>query len=107
MENKFADHNEFDKFAREHDEWNYDNGMGHKGELFSSYRLERFGKIESGKLVDYLVMLREDKEPNKGYILHGIHAKLHEIWAGFINTRDDYQKMMLVVNKFIKEYKNN
>jgi hypothetical protein len=69
--------------------------------------LERFDKVESGKLVDYLVMLRDDKDPNKTFILHGINIQLYEIWSGSIHTKDDYQKMMSVINKFIEEYKNN
>jgi hypothetical protein len=107
MQNIFTDNNDFDKFVREQDKWIYDNGWTYKGEFFASYMLEEFDKFESGKLVDYLVMLKDEKEINKVFILHGIDNELHEIWSGFISTKDDYQKMMLVVNKFIEEYKNH
>ncbi len=107
MQNDFADHNDFDKYVREKDKWFYDNGWPYKGEHFSSYRLDEFGKTESGKLVDYIVMLRDDKKPNKTIILNGTGMQLQEIWSGFVNSQDDYQAMMSVVNKFIKEYKHN
>src|SRR5687767_13395172 len=79
MENKFTDNNDFDKYAREHNKWIYDNAWTYKGEFFASYMLEGFGRAESGKLVDYLVMLRDDKEPSKAFILHGIDTELHEV----------------------------
>ncbi|HEU0296045.1 MAG TPA: hypothetical protein VFR47_25135 [Anaerolineales bacterium] len=107
MENKFSDHNEFDKYVREEDKWIYDNGWSYEGELFSAYMLERFDRVESGKLVEYLVMLRDDKNSNKTIILHGKDIQFDEIWSGFVNSKDDYQVMMSVVSKFIEEYKNN
>jgi hypothetical protein len=107
MKNSFSYQNEFDKHAKEQNKWIYDNGWTYKGGFFSSYMLAEFDKVELAKLVDYFVMLREDKKPNKAFILHGIDDKTHEIWSGFINTKDDYQKMMLVVNEFIEEYKKN
>ena len=107
MENKFPDHNEFDKYVRERDKWIYDNGWSYKGEHFSAYMLERFDKVESGKLVEYLVMLRDAEDSHKTIVLHGKDMKLHELWSGFVNSQDDYQAMMAVVNKFIEEYKNN
>jgi hypothetical protein len=93
MQNKFLDNNDFDKYAREQDTWIYDNGWTYKGELFASYMLERFDKVDSGNLIEYLVMLRDDQEPNKAFILHGINTENYEIWSGFINTKDDYQKI--------------
>jgi len=107
MENKFSDHNDFDKYVREQDKWMYDNGWAYKGENFSAYMLEQFDRVESGKLVEYLVMLRDDKDSNKTIVLHGKDAQLDEIWSGFVNSQDEYQVMMSVVNKFIEEYKNN
>jgi hypothetical protein len=107
MQNKFTSSNDFDKYVREQNKWSYDNGWSYKGEHFSAYMLEGFGRIESGKLVDYLVMLRDDKDPNKTIIVHGIGMQLHEIWSGFVNLQDEYQAMMSVVSKFIEEYKNN
>ncbi len=107
MENKFTDPNDFDKYAREQDEWSYDNGWGYKGEHLPSYAFDvkRFGKIESGILVDSIVMLRDDQIPNKTIVLHGRNMQLEEIWSGFVSSQDDYQAMMSVINKFIEEYK--
>jgi len=107
MENKFSDHNEFDKYAREQDKWIYDSGWSYKGEFFSACMLERFDKAESGKLVEYLVMLRDEENSNKTILLHGKDAQLDEIWSGLVNSQDDYQVMMAMVNKFIEEQKNN
>jgi len=107
MENKFTDPNEFDKYVREQDGWIYDNGWSYIGELFSAYMLERFDKVESGILVEYLLMLRKDENPNKTIALHRKDNKLQEIWSGFVNSQDDYQIMMSVVNKFIEDYKKN
>jgi len=107
MENKFSDHNEFDKYAHEQDKWIYDNGWSYKGEHFSAYMLERFDKVESGKLVEYLVMLRDEENSNKTILLHGKDAQLDEIWSGLVNSQDDYQAMMAIVNKFMEEHKNN
>jgi hypothetical protein len=107
MENKFSDHNEFDKHVREQDKWIYDNGWSYKGEHFSAYMLERFDRVESGKLVEYLVMLRDENDSNKTIILYGKDTKLAEIWSGVVNSQNDYQAMMAVVNRFIEECKNN
>ena len=107
MENKFSDRNEFDKYVREQDKWIYDNGWSYKGEHFSAYMLERFDKVESGKLVEYLVMLRDDKNSNKIIVLHGKNTKLNEVWSGPVNSQDEYHAMMSLVNKFIEEYKDN
>jgi hypothetical protein len=68
--------------------------------------LEGFDKVEAGKLVEYLVMLRNEEDSNESIVLHGKDAQLDEIWSGFVNSKNDYQAMMVVVNKFIKEYKN-
>jgi len=107
MENKFSDHNEFDKYAREQDKWIYDNGWSYKGEHFSAYTLERFDKVESGKLVEYLIMLRDEEDSTKTILLHGKDEQLDEIWSGLVNSQDDYQAMIAIVNKFIEEHKNN
>jgi len=69
--------------------------------------LARFDKAESGILVEYLLMLRNDKHPYKTITLYGKHKELHEFWSGFVNSQDEYQAMMVAVNKFIEEYKNN
>jgi len=106
MENNFINHDDFDKYVREQDKWIYDNGWTYKGEHFSAYMLERFDKVESGKLIEYLVMLRDNESSNKTIILRGTGIELHEIWSGSINSQNDYQIMMSVVNKFIEEYKN-
>lgn len=107
MQNEFTDPNGFDKYVREQDKWFYDNGWAYKGEHFSAYMLGGFERSEAGKLVDYLVMLRHNKNPNKTIVLHGIDTQLHEIWSGVVSSQDDYQIMMSVVNKFIEEYKSN
>lgn len=107
MENKFSDHNAFDKYAREQAKWIYDNGWSYKGEHFSAYVLERFGRVESGKLVEYLVMLRDDENASKTIILHGKDAQLDELWSGSVNSQNDYQAMIAIVDKFIEEYKRN
>lgn len=107
MQNRFTDHNEFDKYVREQDRWIYDNGWNYKGEYFSAYMLEGFDKVESGKLVEYLVMLRDDEDSNKTIVLHGKDKELQELWSGVVNSHNDYQTMMNIVNKFIEEYKNN
>jgi hypothetical protein len=44
--------------------------------------LEGFDKIESGELVEYLVMLRDDEDSNKTIVLHGKDNELHELWSG-------------------------
>jgi hypothetical protein len=102
----FADHNEFDKYVRDQ-KWNYNNRWSYKGEFFSAYIMEGFGRIELGRLIDYLVMLRDDELPNKTIIIHGINTQLDEIWLGFENSQDEYHLMMYVVNKFIEDYQNN
>jgi hypothetical protein len=104
MENKFSDYNEFDKQIREQDKWVYDNGWAYKREHFSAYMLERFDRVESGKLAEYLVMLRDEENSNKTIVLHGKDKQLDEIWSGFVNSQDDYQAMMSVESKFIQEY---
>src|SRR5215475_12430842 len=107
MKNKFIDHNEFDKYVWEQDKWTYDNGWNYRGESYSAHLLERLDKVESGKLVDYFVMLRDDDRSNKTVVLHGKNAELTEIWSGFVNSTNEYQVMMSVLNEFINEYKNN
>jgi len=107
MESNFTDHNEFDKYVREQDSWIYDNGWNYKEEIFSAYMLKRFDKVASGKLAKYIVMLRDEENSNKTIILHGKDKEFHELWSGVVNSQDEYQAMMVVVNKFIEENKDN
>jgi hypothetical protein len=93
--------------VQEQNKWYYDNGWSYKGEHFSAYLMEDFGRVESGKLIDYLVMLRDDKHPNKTIVLHRIDTNHYEIWSGFVSSQEDYEVMMSVINKFIEDYKNS
>jgi len=106
MPNLFTNNNDFDKYAKEEDNWVYDNGWSYKDEFFDSYQLEGFGKTESGKLIDYLVMLRNSEKRNKTIVLHGSGNQLHEIWSGATLTKEEYKIMMSSVNDFIREHDN-
>lgn len=69
--------------------------------------LKDFNKLDSGTFVEHLVILKDDKDPNKTFMLHGLATQLHEVQSGFTNTKDHYQQTILVVTRFIEEYQNN
>ena len=96
----FKDHNDFDQYAREHGSWFYDNGWTYKGEFFGAAYM-RDEKSEAGRLVEYLLMLRDGDIPGRTLILHGVREDLVDVWAGQVETQVDFDRMNQIVAEYI------
>lgn len=105
MSADFKDPNEFDNYVWEKGKWAYDNGWRYKGEPFgSAYIREEFDSSEAGS-PNYLLMLRDGPIPHRALILHVIGPQLIELWSGQVESKADFDKMMIFVNSYIQEYK--
>ena len=98
------DPNEFDRYAREHGGWFYDNGWGYKGEYFGSAYV-RDERSEGGRVVERLVMVRGGKIKNRTLVLHetfdGVLAVL-EVWSGIVASRAEFDAMNAVVAEYVR-----
>lgn len=100
MSNTFEDPNDFDRYAREHGGWAYDNGWHYKGETFGAAYM-RNEKSEAGTLVEYLLMLREGDTPGRTLVLHYAQNESVEVWSGQVETRADFDQMTVVVDDYV------
>jgi hypothetical protein len=104
MSNKFIDHNDFDRYAREHGGWAYDNGWRYKDDSFgASYIGKEFGSVKTGDY-EFIQMLREGKLPTKTVIIHIVGPKVTEIWSGEVITESDFDEMMKTVDGYILQH---
>jgi hypothetical protein len=93
--------NRFDDYAYQMGGWVYDNGWRYQDEFFgAAYVGKTFGDTED----DCLLMLREGGIPGRTIILHKQGNQLTEIWSGQVDTREEFDKMMRVVNNYSTRY---
>lgn len=92
---------DFDRHARDHGGWFYDNGWRYKDEFFGSAYM-RDEEVESGRLVEYLLMLRDGKTAHRTIILHQTRGQLVEIWSGLVTTKDDFDGMNAAVDEYVQ-----
>jgi hypothetical protein len=98
--------NIFDEYAYRLGGWAYDNGWRYKGEFFgAAYVGEVFEGAKSGEQ-NYLLMLRDGNTPDRTIILHKTGDQLNELWSGQVETKDDFDNMMNIINTYIKQYKS-
>jgi hypothetical protein len=107
MQTKFKNYDDFEKYAREQDRWIYDNQQSLPEHNINGFRLEKFDKYAAEKQVEYIVMSSSEGIPNYVNVFYHQGNQSHQIWSGHVNSPNEYQAMMVVVNKFIEEYKNN
>ncbi len=88
-ENDFADHNEFDKYAKEIG-WVYDNGWDYEGESWESYagpdgfRYVQMLRQKNGRII----CIQIGKGPHKA------------LWSGEVFTYSEFDKMIEEIKGF-------
>jgi hypothetical protein len=99
MMKDFKHDDDFDTYAWDKGRWSYDNGWNYKGEFFgAAYVQNEVIKKEAGEL-DYLLMLRNGKVPNRTLIIRVLGTQFTEIWSGQIESKTDFDQMMDVVGR--------
>jgi hypothetical protein len=107
MTNDFYNLDVFEKYVEEQDRWIYAIGWSLPEHKIYGFRLEKFDKYAVEKQVEHIVMFSGEGIPHSVNVFCYQGNQSRQIWSGYINSPDEYQAMMVVVNKFIEEYKNN
>lgn len=110
MKRKFKNSDDFEKYVEEQDRWLYDISRSLPEHKIFDFRLEKFDKYAAEKQVEHIVMSSGEGIPNRvnvSYEFYDQGKQSRLIWSGHVNSPDEYQAMMVVVNKFIEEYKEN
>ena len=107
MQNNFNNLDDFEEYASQQDQWIRNNGWSNPELSIFSYRSVKFDKFIAGKLVEYILVTNYANLTNHISVYHYKGKQSHQIWSGFVDSRDEYLVMMSAVNKFIEERKNN
>jgi hypothetical protein len=95
MVDNFADHNEFDKYAREHGGWFYDNAWGYHDQSFDCYAGSEYSD-NNGEL-NRLVMLANCPMAGLAVVLQVKGWTQTEVWTGPVRTKADVDALQVFV----------
>ena len=105
MQSKFNNLDDFEEYASQQDKWIRNNGWSNPELSIFVYRSVKFEKFKAGKLVEYVLISNTSNITNHISVSHYKGKQSQEIWSGYVDSQDEYQVMMTVVNKFIEENK--
>ena len=98
MSDEFADVNDFDKYARAHGGWYYDNSWKYHDQGFSCYAGNEYHD-ENGEL-NRLVLLYDCPVEGQSVVLQVRGWSQPEVWTGPIRTKADID----APQRFVEEW---